>query len=106
MSPKNKKMTVNSCWYLYVLKCNDGTLYTGITNNIERRTDQHNRGAASRYTRARLPVQVIYRERCRSRSSALRKEYALKQLSKDAKVAYIETKSTAARKRISGVRSC
>ena len=48
-------------WYLYLVKCADGTLYTGITNDLRRRVDQHNSGTASRYTRSRLPVELVYR---------------------------------------------
>jgi predicted GIY-YIG superfamily endonuclease len=97
MIPAHKKKTGSSRWYLYLLRCRDGTLYTGITNDIKRRTAQHNRGVASHYTRSRLPVEIIYQERCRSRSSALRKEYAMKQLPRAAKVAYVEAKSPAER---------
>lgn len=97
MSTKNKKKIVNDRWHLYMLRCSDGTLYTGITTDIARRTDQHNHGTASRYTRTRRPVQLIHHERCRSRSSALRKEYAIKQLPKGVKAAYIGAASAAER---------
>jgi predicted GIY-YIG superfamily endonuclease len=87
---KQKKKTVG--WSLYVLKCSDNTLYTGITNDLLRRLTQHNNGTASRYTRSRLPVKLFYQERCRGRSSALKKEYAIKQLSRKEKEAYIRDK--------------
>jgi putative endonuclease len=80
-------------WYLYLLECNDGTLYTGITNNLERRVQEHNNGTASRYTRSRLPVKLLYQERCKSRSSALKKEYGLKELSRKEKKEYIKLKA-------------
>jgi putative endonuclease len=80
-------------WHLYILKCSDGTLYTGITNDLLRREAEHNRGTASRYTRSRRPVEVIYQEPCRGRSGALRKEYAIKQFSRKEKEAYIKAKS-------------
>ena len=74
---------------LYILKCRDGTLYTGITNDLPRRITQHNKGTASRYTRSRLPVRLMFSEPCRNRSQALKKEYATKQLSRKEKNAYI-----------------
>jgi predicted GIY-YIG superfamily endonuclease len=74
-------------WQLYVVKCRDGTFYTGITNDLQRRVEQHNRGTASRYTRGRLPVELVYREPCRDRSSALKKEYRMKSLSRKEKEA-------------------
>jgi len=83
-----KRMSVR--WSLYILKCGDGTLYTGITNDLDRRVAQHNSGTASRYTRSRLPVALLHHEPCRSRSSALRKEYAVKQLPRPEKEEYIK----------------
>ena len=82
-----------SCWYLYILKCCDNSLYTGIARDLQRRVRAHNSGTAARYTRSRLPVAVIYQERCRGHSSALRKEYAIKQLSRQGKEDYIRRKS-------------
>jgi len=75
------------------VKCADGTLYTGITNDLQRRLDQHNSGTASRYTRSRLPVALVYREGCRDKSGALKKEYRMKSLSRSAKEDYIAGKS-------------
>jgi putative endonuclease len=72
-------------WTLYILKCIDGTLYTGITNNLQKRYRCHITGKASRYTRARLPVYVVYTENCSDRSSALKREYAVKHLSRTEK---------------------
>ena len=80
-------------WCLYLVKCADGTLYTGITNDLRRRIDQHNRGTASRYTRSRLPVELAYREGCRDKSGALKKEHRVKSLSRRAKEAYIAGKA-------------
>jgi putative endonuclease len=84
-------------WSLYVLKCKDGTYYTGITNDLSRRVQQHNEGTASRYTRSRRPVKVIFQEPCRGKSSALKKEYAVKSLTRKMKVEYIRAKKTGAR---------
>ncbi len=72
-------------WLLYVLECQDGTYYTGITKDLERRIVQHNRGTASRYTRTRRPVKVIYSESCGSHPSALVRECAVKALSREEK---------------------
>lgn len=95
---KTKKNT-GGRWYLYVLQCGDNTLYTGVTNDLPRRIQQHNNGTASCYTRSRLPVALAYQERCRSKSSALKKEYALKQFSRKEKDIYIAKKSKTRRSR-------
>jgi len=86
------KKNAGGRWYLYVLQCGDNTLYTGITNDLQRRIQQHNNGTASRYTRSRLPVALAYRERCRNKSSALKKEYRMKSLSRKEKKEYINKK--------------
>ena len=69
-------------WSLYILRCQDGTLYTGITNNLERRVKMHNAGTASRYTRIRRPVALLYQEGCVNRAQALIQECAVKAFSK------------------------
>ena len=79
------KKKVAEPWYVYILRCADGTLYTGITNDFQRRCQQHNEGKASRYTRCRRPVQLIYHETVASRSEALRREAAIKGLSRQQK---------------------
>jgi putative endonuclease len=71
--------------FVYLLKCKDNTLYCGYTNNLEKRISTHNSGKASKYTRGRLPVKLIYVEEHSSKSSALKKEYKIKQLSKNKK---------------------
>ncbi len=76
-------------WYLYILQCCDGTLYTGVTNNLDRRLELHNSGKASRYTRGRRPVEILYWEPCRSRSGALKKEYEIKNLTRRQKEDYV-----------------
>ena len=73
-------------WFVYVLRCADGSLYTGITNNLRRRFAAHRAGTASRYTRARLPVRLVYQERSRTRSAALKREAAIKRLPRAAKL--------------------
>ncbi|TAK05973.1 MAG: GIY-YIG nuclease family protein [Candidatus Manganitrophaceae bacterium] len=71
-----------SPWTVYIVECGDGTLYTGITNDLARRLDQHNRGRASRYTRVRLPVVLVYQESVLTRSEALVREREIKSLSR------------------------
>jgi predicted GIY-YIG superfamily endonuclease len=75
--------------FVYVLRCADGTLYTGIAKDVNRRRDQHNAGTASRYTRSRLPVELVYQEAHASRGSALRREAAIKTLSRRQKESII-----------------
>ncbi len=76
-----------SRWFCYVLACADGTLYTGITTCLERRLAMHNRGRASKYTRARLPVTLAYAEPHGSRSSASRREIQVKRMPRAGKLA-------------------
>jgi len=77
-------------WTLYILRCRDGTYYTGITNHLKRRLDQHNGGRAARYTRGRGPVRIIYHEPCGSRSAAMIKEAKIKSLTRKGKEKFIE----------------
>jgi putative endonuclease len=72
-------------YYVYLLRCKDGTLYTGITNDLKRRLIMHNRGKASRYTRVRLPVEMVYTEVCSNKSAALKREYQIKGYKKEEK---------------------
>ncbi|MBI3811115.1 MAG: GIY-YIG nuclease family protein [Nitrospirae bacterium] len=72
-------------WTFYILRCSDGSFYAGITNDLDRRLNQHRDGRASRYTRSRRPVSIIYRESCESRSHALKRECAVKALSRKEK---------------------
>ena len=76
-------------WFVYILRCADGTLYTGITKDLARRTQQHNKGTASRYTRSRRPVKLVYQEPQRSQSLALKREAAIKKLTRRQKLAMI-----------------
>lgn len=78
-------------WFVYILRCADNTLYTGITKNIERRCKQHNAAVASKYTRARLPVVLVYQETVASHGDALRRELAIKKLNRAAKAAMCST---------------
>jgi len=67
-------------WFDYIIRCADGSLYTGITTDLKRRCNQHNAGTASRYTRSRLPVRLVYHEIQATRSLALKRELAIKAL--------------------------
>ena len=72
-------------WYLYILRCGDGTLYTGITTDVERRLEAHRQGRGAKYTRGRGPLELAYQEECGTHSEALKREYAIKQLSREEK---------------------
>ena len=76
-------------WHVYILCCADGTLYTGITNDLERRLRQHNAGRGARYTRARLPVKIAYHEPASSQSDALKREREIKSFSREQKLQLI-----------------
>lgn len=82
-------------WCVYMLRCRDGTLYTGSTNDLTRRLAAHNAGTGAKYTRSRLPVTLAYTEPCADRSTALRREYALKQLTRAEKEALIRQRQDA-----------
>jgi len=79
-------------WHVYVLRCGDGSLYTGATNDVERRVARHAAGDGARYTRARLPVVLVYTERAGDRSAALRREAALKRLTRAKKLALVQSR--------------
>lgn len=76
--------------YVYVLECADGSLYTGYTTDPERRLEEHNDGAGAKYTRGRTPVELVHVERFASRSAAMSREYAIKQLSRARKEALVD----------------
>jgi len=76
-------------WVVYLLRCRDGSLYTGITKDLARRLAAHRAGKASAYTRSRRPLRLIYREPARDRSAALRREAAIKRLTRKAKLELI-----------------
>ena len=76
-------------WFVYLLRCADSTLYAGIAKDVNRRCRQHNAGTASRYTRSRLPVVVVYQEVHPSRSLTLKREAAIKAMSRQAKMSLI-----------------
>ncbi|HEX9486597.1 MAG TPA: GIY-YIG nuclease family protein [Gemmatimonadales bacterium] len=74
-------------WTVYMLRCRDGSLYTGITNDLPKRLARHNAGTASAYTRARRPLRLVFQERQPDRSTALRREAAVRRLTRAGKLA-------------------
>ena len=76
-------------WVCYLLRCADDTLYCGISNDMEKRLAAHNAGTAAKYTRARLPVELVFVEDCADRSAASKRELAIKQLPRIEKLALI-----------------
>lgn len=76
-------------WTVYLLRCRDGSLYCGITNDLPKRLKAHVAGKASRYTRSRLPVRLVYQERQPTKSSALKREAAIKKLTQRQKLVLI-----------------
>ena len=75
--------------YVYILRCRDGSLYTGWTNDLEKRLKAHNSGAASKYTRSRLPAELVYFEECSSKETAMSREWHLKRLTRPEKLKLI-----------------
>jgi len=90
--PSKNLSTPRPSWYVYVLRCRDGSLYTGSTNDLGRRVKCHATGAGARYTRSRLPVKLVYREHAKNRGAALRREAALKRLSRAEKLNLIRVR--------------
>lgn len=76
-------------WYVYILRCRDDSLYTGIARDVEKRVAMHNRGIGAKYTRGRTPVVPVYREACPDKSTALRRELEIKALSRQKKLELI-----------------
>lgn len=81
-------------WSAYILRCADGTLYTGVAVDVEKRAAAHNAGKGAKYTRARLPVEVIHSEECAGRSEALKREAQIKKLSRAEKLALVKGETT------------
>ncbi|OAA86665.1 GIY-YIG nuclease family protein [Clostridium ljungdahlii] len=76
--------------YVYILKCSDGTFYTGYTNDLEKRISVHNKGKGAKYTRGRLPVKLIYFEEYDSKNEALHREFAIKKMTRQNKLNLIK----------------
>ena len=77
-------------WYLYILRCKDNSLYTGITTDVEKRLEAHRAGKGAKYTRGRGPLELVYREECGDHSDALRREAEIKRLPRDEKLKLIK----------------
>lgn len=76
-------------WKVYILRCNDGSLYTGITTDIEKRVAAHNAGKGAKYTRSHKPVELVYAEDCADHSDALKREIEIKTLTREEKLKLI-----------------
>ena len=77
-------------WYLYILRCKDGSLYTGITTDVKKRLEAHQCGKGAKYTRGRGPLELVYSEECCDHSAALRREIEIKALSREEKLRLIQ----------------
>ena len=77
---------MESKWFVYLLECSDGTLYCGITNNLEKRIRVHNSGKGAKYTKTRVPVKLYYYEELSDKSSASKREWRIKKLSRTQKL--------------------
>ena len=81
-------------WTVYILRCGDGSLYTGITNDLERRMAEHESGKGAKYTKGRGPLQLVYQEICQDRGLASKRENEIKGLDRKAKLRLIATKKS------------
>ena len=84
--------SVSNRYFVYILECSDKTLYTGITNNIEKRMEFHRDGKGSKYVRSRSPFKLVYKESYKTKSKALKREIAIKKLSRKDKLEIIKSK--------------
>lgn len=84
-----KSETESSSWFVYLLGCADGSLYTGVTTDVTARVERHNLGKGAKYTRGRLPVELLFSEEVGDHGLALQREYAIKQLPKKKKIELI-----------------
>lgn len=78
-------------WKLYILRCGDGSLYTGITTDVEKRLEVHRSGKGAKYTRGRGTLELVYREECEDHSAALRRELAIKAMTREEKAQLVES---------------
>jgi len=82
---------MENTWYLYILRCKDDTLYTGITTDVEKRLEAHRSGKGAKYTRGRAPLELVYRECCGSHSNALKRAHQIKSLNRQEKQQLIQS---------------
>ena len=92
--------------YVYILKCNDDSLYTGWTNNLERRIKAHSTGKGAKYTKARLPIKLVYFEEFEDKIEAMKREYAIKQLKRREKLILIIKKLKKKGKKLKTTYNC
>ena len=83
------QVTNTKQWFVYMLECADGSLYTGVSNDLAKRVEKHNAGKGAKYTRSRLPVKLVYSETAPDKGEALKKEIKMKQLSRAEKLKLI-----------------
>ena len=83
-------MTMEKQWVVYILECKDGSLYTGITTDVEKRFAAHNAGKGAKYTRGRGPLELVYQENCGDHSAALKRELEIKALPREEKLKLTE----------------
>lgn len=81
---------MEKCWYLYILRCRDDSLYTGITTDVQSRLEAHRAGKGAKYTRGRAPLELVYSETCGDHSTALKREAQIKSLPRAGKMKLIE----------------
>lgn len=83
--------TMEATWYLYILRCKDGTYYTGITTDVQKRLETHRSGKGAKYTRGRTPLELVYSETCVDHSHALKREREVKKLKRGEKEVLIHS---------------
>ena len=81
---------MENTWKLYILRCGDGSLYTGISTDVERRLEEHRSGKGAKYTRGRSPLELVYEEECGDHSTALKRELEIKAMSREEKLKLIK----------------
>jgi len=86
-------------WIIYIVKCSDGTLYTGITTDVRRRLREHNTKIGAHYTKSRAPVKLVYKEKRETRSAALKREFQIKSWTRAEKLAFIKENMKPLKKR-------
>lgn len=87
------KITVGKKSYTYIVRCKDGSLYTGWTTDLKKRISAHNAGKGAKYTKSRRPVKLVYSEEFETKEEAMRREYAIKHMSRPEKIKLIEQKA-------------
>lgn len=88
---ESKRKNIGQKNYTYIVRCSDETLYTGWTNNLEKRMQAHNSGKGAKYTKIRRPVELVYFEEYDTKQEAMKREYEIKQLSREKKLALIQS---------------